>query len=90
MGRVYCYRFAAYWVVPSGLPKDDLQSELLEFGCRVRRVRNEAGLTQEKLAERALIATRTLQKIEAGKINILVTTARRLKEGLGCDWDELF
>ncbi|MGB0745125.1 MAG: helix-turn-helix domain-containing protein, partial [Opitutales bacterium] len=34
-------------------------------------------------------ATRTLQKIEAGEINILLTTARRLKRALGCDWDEL-
>jgi len=47
-------------------------------------------MTQEKLAERAQIAPRTLQKIEAGEINILLTTARRLKEALGCEWDELF
>lgn len=35
------------------------------------------------------VNTRTIQKIEAGDINILVTTLRRLKRALGCGWDEL-
>jgi len=45
-------------------------------------MRNQAALTQEKLAERAQLATRTVQKIEAGEINILLTTSRRLREAL--------
>jgi transcriptional regulator with XRE-family HTH domain len=59
------------------------------FGANVRRERVRRGLTQEKLAERADIATRNLQKIEAGEINILVTTAFRIQLGLRCSWKRL-
>jgi transcriptional regulator with XRE-family HTH domain len=47
------------------------------------------GLTQDELAERAEIATRNLQKIEAGEINILLTTAFRIQLGLRCPWKRL-
>jgi hypothetical protein len=30
-----------------------------------------------------------VQKIEAGKLNVLATTLERLKVALKCDWDEL-
>jgi len=46
-------------------------------------------VTQERLAELADLNIRTLQKIEAGQTNILVTTALRLRKGLGCEWDSL-
>jgi len=49
----------------------------------------QRGYTQEKTAESAGIALRTLQKIEAGQINILVTTARRLRGAIGCPWKKL-
>jgi hypothetical protein len=32
---------------------------------------------------------RTVQKIEAGRLNILMTTLERLKVALKCDWDDL-
>jgi transcriptional regulator with XRE-family HTH domain len=53
----------------------------------VRRERLARGLTQEELAEGAELAVRSLQKIEAGRINILITTARRLRRALGCSWE---
>ncbi len=46
-------------------------------------------MTQEKLSELADLNIRTLQKIEAGQTNILLTTAVRLRESLKCDWDKL-
>ena len=46
-------------------------------------------ITQEKLAELSDLNIRTLQKIEAGQTNILVTTAVRLLRALGCPWDAL-
>ena len=46
-------------------------------------------MTQERLAELCELNTRTVQKIEAGEINILVTTVRRLKRALGCGWERL-
>ena len=47
------------------------------------------GLTQERLAELAELNPRTVQKIEAGDITILITTLMRLREALGCDWKRL-
>ena len=46
-------------------------------------------ITQEKLAELADLNIRTLQKIEAGETNILITTALRLQRALGCEWTAL-
>lgn len=59
------------------------------FGANVRRERVRKRLTQDELSERAEIATRNLQKIEAGQINILVTTAFRIQLALRCPWKRL-
>ena len=75
--------------MPSRIPRSELQSELKRFGDNLRRERVKRSLTQEQTAERAEIALRTLQKIEAGQINILVTTARRLRDAIGCPWKML-
>ncbi len=55
----------------------------------MRRARVAQGMTQEHLAELADLNIRTLQKIEAGQINILVTTVLRLQRALRCRWGEL-
>lgn len=49
----------------------------------------EKGITQEKLAELAELNIRTLQKIEAGQTNILITTAIRIRRAMGCPWGRL-
>jgi transcriptional regulator with XRE-family HTH domain len=46
-------------------------------------------MTQEKLAELADLNIRTVQKIEAGDINILITTLFRLQRALDCEWERL-
>ena len=46
-------------------------------------------ITLEDLADRANLNIRTLQKFEAGQSNVLITTAQRLRRGIGCSWDEL-
>ena len=74
------------YTVPS---KREIQSQLKGFGSNVRRERVAAGLTQERLAEKADLNIRTLQSIEAGELNVLVTTAMRLQRALGCGWDKL-
>jgi hypothetical protein len=43
-------------------------------------------MQHEELTEKAEIATRNLQKIEAGEINILLTTSFRIQLGLRCSW----
>ena len=44
---------------------------------------------RKRLAEKADLNIRTLQSVEAGKLNILVTTAARIQRALGCDWHKL-
>jgi predicted transcriptional regulator len=46
-------------------------------------------LTQDKLAELAEISTRNLQKVEAGELNILLTTTLRIQLALKCAWKKL-
>lgn len=66
-----------------------IEKQLKTFGGNIRRLRCEAGITQEKLAEMADLNIRTVQKIEAGQTNILITTTKRIQKALGCDWDKL-
>lgn len=63
--------------------------QLKSFGGNVRRLRTAQGITQEKLAELADLNIRTVQKIEAGQTNILITTATRIQKALDCDWNKL-
>lgn len=63
--------------------------QLQAFGANVRRERSRLGLTQEKLAEKVELHPRTLQKVEAGQVNLLMTTILRLHQALGCSWEEL-
>jgi len=66
-----------------------LAAELDRFGANVRRERSARNLTQEKLAELADLNIRTVQKIEAGELNVLITTAIRLQRALKCSWERL-
>jgi transcriptional regulator with XRE-family HTH domain len=63
--------------------------QLAAFAANVRRERVTRGITQEKLAELMEVNPRTIQKIEAGKLNILLTTVLRLQKSLNCSWDSL-
>jgi transcriptional regulator with XRE-family HTH domain len=69
--------------------RDTVSKTLATFGANLRRERMARRVTQEALAERADLNIRTLQKIEAGQTNILITTAMRLRAALGCPWDVL-
>lgn len=62
---------------------------LKKLGMNVRRERVLKKLSQEKLAELADLNIRTVQRIEAGEITILITTVCRLKSALDCSWDDL-
>jgi len=64
-------------------------SRLKSFGDNVRRERVLQRLTQERLAEMVPLHPRTIQKIEAGKVNILLTTFIRLQRALRCSWETL-
>ena len=67
-------------------PRRSTESRALQtFGDDLRRERMARGLTQERLAELADLNPRTVQKIEAGDITILL----RLRTAIGCDWKRL-
>ena len=65
------------------------ETQLQSFGANVRRLRNARGMTQDRLAEKADLNIRTVQKIEAGQTNILITTAARIQSALNCEWAKL-
>lgn len=72
------------------MPSDrEISGHLKSFGVNLRRARVSRDVTQERLAELAELNIRTLQKIEAGETNILITTAVRLQRSLKCPWDDL-
>ena len=74
------------WHVPvTATEKEELQ----RFGAAVRRERVALGMTQERLADLTGLHLRTVQKIEAGNINVLITTAKRIQKSLGCKWERL-
>lgn len=71
------------------MPDERPRTDLKKIGANIRRERVKAGLTQERLAERADLNIRTLQKIEAGELNILVTTIMRIQRALRCSWHKI-
>ncbi len=72
------------------MPSDArIPAQLKKFGANVRRERIAKGITQEKLAELVDLNIRSVQKIEAGRINVLVTTAMRIQKALDCPWGKL-
>ena len=64
-------------------------AQIKAFGRNVRRERMAKKTTQEKLAELVELNIRTVQKIEAGDVNILLTTVLRFQKALGCQWTDL-
>jgi transcriptional regulator with XRE-family HTH domain len=72
------------------VPLDQTQAaQLKRLGSNIRRERTHRSITQEKLAETVGLNPRTIQKIEAGSVNILVTTLLRIRKALKCEWDDL-
>ena len=72
------------------MPLDSKQAaQIKAFGANLRRERTRKKITQEKLAEQVDLNIRTIQKVEAGHVNILLTTVLRLRKALSCSWGEL-
>lgn len=46
-------------------------------------------MTQEKLAEKATLSTRYLQAVEKGDNWLSVAKLSRLRNALGCEWNDL-
>ena len=67
----------------------DEERLMKRLGANVRRLRMQCRMTQEQLAESCDLNTRTVQKIEAGTLRILLPTADRLRSALDVSWNRL-
>lgn len=66
-----------------------LSTQIKQLGDSVRRERMGKGMTQEQLAEFADLNIRNVQRIEAGEIDVLLSTIARIRKALGCPWEKL-
>ena len=64
------------------MPRPSTRQVLRFIAANVRRLRVRAELTQEELAEDADLATRFLQEIEAGSVNLSVDALVKLSGAL--------
>lgn len=55
---------------------------------QLRRLRNKAQLSQEKLAQQSGVCVRTITQIESGR-GMRVSTALKISRALGCSLEEL-
>jgi len=62
----------------------------LILGQTIRRHRQRAGFSQEKLAEKAELSTVFINRVESGKENISVDALQRIAKSLGTTLRELF
>jgi len=61
-----------------------------QLGAKIKRIRQKRGFTQEQLAERVNIATRTLCGIENGENFVTADTLEKVFEVLDVSSTELF
>lgn len=61
-----------------------------DIGRRIRAVREEAGLSQEKLAAKIGMTRSNYARIERGATNITVETLVRIAKGLGVEVEVAF
>ncbi len=64
-------------------------SKIKILGQNIARLRTQAGLSQERLAELAEIHVRFLQKVEGWELGASLAVLVRLKKVLKCSWDDL-
>lgn len=59
------------------------------FGAKLRQVRMQQGISQEKLAELAGLHRTFVSMVERGERNVTIATVEKLAQGLGCRMAEL-
>ena len=69
---------------------DDFTDIKYVFGCRVKFLRNQRGLSIEDLALRCNIDPKYLGEVERGKRNIGIEKINAIAEGLNISLEELF
>ena len=72
------------------MPKPKTRSPWLkQLGDNIRRERLAKDISQQRLAEIADLNIRNVQRIEAGELDVLLTTVVRIRKALGCPLERL-
>lgn len=66
------------------------ESQNVALGRAIQKLRSEAGLTEEDLAERAETPVAELRQIEAGEVEADWGTLRHIASGLGASLADVF
>jgi transcriptional regulator with XRE-family HTH domain len=66
------------------------ESQNVVLGRAIQKLRTEAGLSEEELAERAETSVAELRQIEAGEIEADWGTLRHIASGLGTSLGDVF
>ena len=64
----------------------------IEVGFKIRALRQSAGLTQAKLAEKSGVSTSEIQKLETGKAKfgrVSIDKGMKIAENLGVDISDI-
>jgi transcriptional regulator with XRE-family HTH domain len=72
------------------VPRLTTQTHRLALGARLRQLREEQGLSQEQLAERAARHRAYVGAVERGERNPTLDVLHSLARGLGVDLADLF
>jgi transcriptional regulator with XRE-family HTH domain len=64
--------------------------ELVAFGARIRELRKQKGISQEKLAELASLHRTYVGGVERGERNVSLLNIIRISQALGVHLEELF
>lgn len=62
----------------------------MNYGKRIKQLREQAGLSQTKLAEIAGVTPQAISMIESGERNIVTKTANKIAGALGVTLNKLF
>ena len=66
------------------------ENHQIAFGKRITELRRQSGLTQEQLAEKLGLHSRTIASIEQGTRWARLSTLHKLAKGLGVETSDLF
>lgn len=65
-------------------------SILIKFGKKIRKIREEQGLSQEELAERARVHRTYIGMVERAEKNITLKNIKKLTDALGVSLEKIF
>ena len=62
----------------------------IDIGLRIKYLRKQAGLSQEKLARKIAFDRTIISKIESGKYNVTINTLEQICDGIGVTLKDFF